>query len=166
MKLLTMADPISSPIDDVIQRINRNYTHRSVATYWNNRYYLAVPLDNSVDNNAVLVYNFILKQWESVDTYPTGFDIFDFVIAKKDNQRRMYGVDTDNGVFLMEQLNWDEYQDWAVGDPNAGVPRLPFYLASTLQALSFPSNPITAVLKTRRYSFNSIGDKRFSTAET
>jgi hypothetical protein len=165
MKLLTMADPISAPIDDVIQRINRNYAHRAVATYWNNRYYLAVPLDGSVDNNAILVYNFILRQWESVDTYPAGFDVFDFIIAKKDNQRRMYIADTDKGIFLSEQLNWDEYQDWPVGDPNAGEPVLPFYLPATLEALSFPANPITAVLKTRRYSFNSIGDKRFSTAE-
>lgn len=165
MKLLTMADPISAPIDDVIQRINRNYAHRAVATYWNNRYYLAVPLDGSVDNNAVLVYNFILRQWESVDTYPAGFDIFDFIIAKKDNQRRMYGIDTDQGVFLMEQLNWDEYQNWSIGDPNAGKPVLPFYIPTTLEALSFPANSINAILKTRRYSFNSIGDKRFSTAE-
>ena len=165
MKLLTMADPISAPIDDVIQRINKTYAYRSVATYWNNRYYLAVPLDSSVDNNAILVYNFILRQWESVDTYPAGFDVFDFVIAKKDNQRRMYGVDTDKGIFLMEQLNVDEYQDWAVGDPNAGEPLLPFYLPATLEALSFPHNSINATLKTRRYSLNSIGDKRFSTAE-
>ena len=165
MKLLTMADPISAPIDDVIQRINRTYAHRAVATYWNNRYYLAVPLDGSADNNAILVYNFILKQWESVDTYPAGFDVFDFIIAKKDNQRRMYIIDTDQGIFLSEQLNWDEYQNWAVGDPNAGKPVLPFYIPTTLEALSFPANPINAILKTRRYSFNSIGDKRFSTAE-
>jgi hypothetical protein len=26
-------------------------------------YYLAVPLDDSVDNNCILVYNFILKNW-------------------------------------------------------------------------------------------------------
>ena len=165
MKLLTMADPISAPIDDVIQRINRNYAYRAVATYWNNRYYLAVPLDGSVDNNAVLVYNFILRQWESVDTYPTGFDVFDFIVAKKDNQRRMYIVDSDQGIFLAEQLNWDEYQNWAAGDPNSGKPTLPFYIPTTLEALSFPANPVNAILKTRRYSFNSIGDKRFSTAE-
>ena len=160
MKLLTMADPISAPIDDVIQRINRTYAHRSVATYWNNRYYLAVPLDSSVDNNAVLVYNFILKQWESVDTYPTGFDIFDFIVAKKGNQRRLYGVDTDQGIFLMEELNWDEY------GVSTGTPILPFYIPSTLSSSSFTPNAITAILKTRRYGFQSIGDKRFSTAET
>jgi hypothetical protein len=159
MKLLTMADPLSSPIDDVIQRINRSYSHRAVGTYWNNRYYLAVPLDASTDNNAILVYNFILKQWESVDTYPAGFDIFDFVVAKKDNQRRMYGVDTDQGLFLLEQLSHDEYGG------STGTPILPFYVPELLSESAFAPNEIDGILKTRKYSFNSIGDKRFSTAE-
>ncbi len=159
MKLLTMADPISAPIDDVIQRINKTYAYRSVATYWNNRYYLAVPLDSSVDNNAILVYNFILRQWESVDTYPAGFDIFDFVVAKKDNQRRMYGIDTDNGIFLMEELNYDEY------GISSGIPILPFYLPATLSGSSFSPNAINGILKTRRYVFGTMQDKRFSSAE-
>jgi hypothetical protein len=165
MKLLSMADPISAPIDDVIQRINNTYAYRSVATYWNNRYYIAVPIDGSTDNNAVLVFNFILKQWESVDVYPVGFDIFDFIVAKKDNQRRLYAADTDQGIFLLEELNWDEYQDWAVGDPNSGKPVLPFYLPATLEPLSFPKNNIIGILETRKYSFGNIGDKRFSSAE-
>jgi len=159
MKLLTMSDPISAPIDDVIQRINRAASDRAVATYWNNRYYLAVPLDSSTDNNAILVYNFILKQWESIDTYPAGFDIFDFVVAKKEQQRRMYGVDTDQGLFLMEQLNHDEY------GAATGTPMLPFFIPDTLSTASFTAIEIQGILKTRRYSFNGIGDKRFSTAE-
>ena len=60
----------------------------------------------------------------------------------------------------MEQLNWDEY------GPSTGSPILPFFLPATLAPLSFTPNPIIAILKTRRYSFKSIGDKRFSTAET
>ncbi|NDB58211.1 hypothetical protein EB001_07175, partial [bacterium] len=58
-RLMSVADPLSAPIDDVIQRINKNYSSRSVATYWNNRYYLAVPLDSSVDNNAILVFSLL-----------------------------------------------------------------------------------------------------------
>lgn len=160
MRLLTLADPISAPIDDVIQRINRAYAHRSVAAYWNNRYYLAVPLDSSTENNTILVYNFILKNWESVDTYPAGFDVFNFLVGKKDNQRRLFSVDTDQGVFLMEQLNWDEY------GASTGTPILPFYLPATLSGSMFTPNQITAILKTRRYSFNTIADKRYSTVET
>lgn len=160
MRLMTIADPLSSPIDDVIQRINRAYAHRAVATYWNNRYYLAVPLDGSTDNNAILVYNFILKNWESVDVYPAGFDCFNFLIGKKANQRRLFITDTDEGIFMAEELNWDEY------GASTGTPLLPFYLPATLQEALFTPNTINGVLETRRYTFNTLGDKRFSTAET
>lgn len=160
MRLMTIADPISSPIDDIIQRINRTYAHRCVATYWNNRYYLAVPLDNSVDNNAILVYNFILKNWESIDSYPAGFDVFNFLIGKKDNQRRLFAVDSEQGVFMMEELEHDEYGN------GTGTPVLPFYLPALLSSTSFTPNPIQASLKTRRYSFGDVTDKRFSTIES
>lgn len=159
VRLMTIADPVSAPIDDVIQRINRNYAHRAVATYWNNRYYLAVPLDSSTDNNAVLVYNFILRAWESVDEYPAGFDVLNFAIAKKDNQRRLYAIDSDQGVFLMEQLDWDEY------GTSTGIPTIPCWLPTSLSPLSFTPVPIQATLKTRRYTMQGVMDKRFSSTE-
>ena len=81
MRLLTIAEPLSAPISDVIARINFDAVDRAVATYWENRYYLAVPLDDSEVNNAVLVYNFINKAWESVDTYPTNVSIQNDVAA-------------------------------------------------------------------------------------
>lgn len=312
MKLLTMSDPISSPIDDVIQRINRDYAYRAVATYWNNRYYLAVPLDDSTVNNSVLVYNFILKAWESVDTYPTlvstkntvtadnwllytsgplsaadnewvyvniskssgstrhglavgdyvnvnfgppsyrgpydatgyppsgtykvlydqpagiGFadtyfvikiptssfiyppyagnynwnytggtnctfskaesiSLKDFIVVKKNNQRRMFLVDNAQGIFLTEELDWDEFGD-SLGDPilpspltsdtasNIALGRYgnlilvaptdtagnPNANVIVLNPLAFTKNDIQAILQTRKYSFQGIGDKRFS----
>ena len=159
VRLLTLADPLSAPIDDVIQRINKNFSSRAVATYWNNRYYLAVPLDASEDNNAILVYNFILKSWESVDVYPVGFDVFSFLLGKKDKQRRLYAVDGNQGFFLMEQLEYDEY------GPAIGTPVLPFFIPTQINEATFTPNAINGVLETRRYTFNSIGDKRFSTSE-
>lgn len=159
MRLLTNSEPLSKPIDDVIQRINKNYVHRSVGIYWNNRYHLAVPLDNSVNNNCVLVYNFIIKQWESVDTYPSGFDVLNFLIAKKNNQRRLFGIDTDEGVFLFEELEHDEY------GASLGTPILPFYLPELLSSTSFTPNEIQSELITRLYDFKQLRDKRFSTAE-
>ena len=159
LRLLTSSDPLSSNIDDVIQRINKTAIQNSIGIYWNNRYYLAVPLDSSTDNNAVLVYNFILKNWESVDTYPAGFDVIKFGVGKKSNQRRQYGFDTDQGVFLMEELEYDEY------GAATGTPILPFYLPATLSGSSFTANQIQGELKTRLYTFNNLRDKRFSTSE-
>ena len=165
MRLLTNAQPLSAPIDDVIQRINRTYAYRAVGVYWGNRYYLAVPVDGSSENNAVLVYNFILNAWESVDTYPAGVDVFNFVIAKKDNLRRLYFVDSDQGVFLTEELDYDEYGN-NIGTPVLheafpSVPYLPFELGQS----EFQGNLIQSSLTTRRYIFGTFSDKRFSGSE-
>ena len=59
----------------------------------------------------------------------------------------------------MEELAYDEY------GPSVGMPVLPFFLPATISTASFTPNTINGVLKTRRYTFNSIGDKRFSTSE-
>lgn len=165
MRLLTNAQPISAPINDVISRINRTYAYRSVAVYWDNRYYLAVPLDSSTTNNAVLIYNFILNAWESVDTYPVGVDVFNFVVAKKDNIRRLFIIDSNEGLFLTEELNYDEYGS-QIGKPKCNDAT--FKLDSEgarLQPTAFSPVTIDSSLKTRRYTFGSYNDKRFSSAE-
>lgn len=159
MRLLTSESPISAPIDDFIKRINRTYAYRSVGCYWNNRYFLAVPIDGSSKNNAVLVYNFILKAWETIDTYPDGIDIFNFVIAKKDDQRRLFIIDTDQGIFLTEELEYDEYGN------EIGIPTIPAYLPFYLGESKYQSNLIASSLTTRRYVFNTFNDKRFSGTE-
>lgn len=165
VRLLTLSEPLSSPISDVIERINYNYVSKAVGAYFENRYYLAVPLDSSTVNNAVLVYNFINKAWESVDTYPTGFDIKNFHIAKNGNRRRLFAIDQNEGVFLMENLNWDEY------GVSGGTPQLDdplFKLGSSYATLSssiFTPNYIQAVLKTRAYAFDTNREKRFSSVQ-
>jgi hypothetical protein len=159
MRLLTIAEPLSAPVSDVIARINFNAVDKAIATYWENRYYLAVPLDNSTVNNAVLVYNFLNKAWESVDTYNPSQAIEDFVVAKKGNRRRMFMVDRVQGLYLLEQLDWDEY------DNSIGSPELPFYIPATLSALAFQPVEIDAELITRAYSFQTNREKRFSSVQ-
>ena len=263
MRLLTIAEPLSAPITDVIDRINFNAVHNAVATYFENRYYLAVPLDDSEANNAVLVYNFINKAWESVDTYPintsvennrvsatstatyvsgafitgiivtsatahgltagdkvnitftgsfanpygqdkrypngtynvevvhniyqfeikvpytddlampSGFyfgsdcevakaetlSFMDFVVAKKGKRRRLFMINDRQGVFLLEELNYDEF-----GLAN-GSPFVPFFIPTELQPLSFTPIQIDAELITRAYSFQTSREKRFSSIQ-
>ena len=165
VRLLTLSEPLSSPISDVIERINYNYVSKAVGAYFENRYYLAVPLDSSTVNNAVLVYNFINKAWESVDTYPTGFDIKNFHIAKNGNRRRLFAIDQNEGVFLMENLNWDEY-GVSGGTPQLDNPLFKLDSAyATLSSSIFTPNYIQAVLKTRAYAFDTNREKRFSSVQ-
>ena len=159
MRLLTLGEPLSSPIDDVIQRINRNYSKQSVGIYWNNRYYLAVPLDSNTTNKHVLVYNFINKAWESVDSFPSGFNVVKFIVAKRGNSRRLFAVDGAQGLFLMEEKEWDEY------GASTGTPILPFTLPVTLLEGAFQANLILGRVETRTYIMDSMEDKRFSSVE-
>lgn len=54
-KLQSVTIPLSDPIQPVIDRINWQYAGDSVAQYWDNKYYLAVPLDEAEQIGPELV---------------------------------------------------------------------------------------------------------------
>lgn len=58
--------PISRPIQKIIDRINRNVIDKSEAIIFDNYYICAVPLDNHVTNNTLIVYDFLIKQWVGI----------------------------------------------------------------------------------------------------
>lgn len=95
--------PLSSPINPIIQRINRGVWDKSVGVYFDNRYYLAVPLDGSQVNNAILIFNFINKQWESIDTTNApNWDISDLIVGGKKSDRAVYAINSQGGVHRLD----------------------------------------------------------------
>lgn len=58
-----LGESLSFPIRDLIDRINVAAVSKCCATYWNNRYLLAVPLDDSTVPNTLLVYNTLTETW-------------------------------------------------------------------------------------------------------
>lgn len=158
LKLLGNTTPLSDPISDIIARINANAVQNAVGRVFNNRYYLAVPLDSSTRNNAVLVYSMLNKAWESVDTFPSGMCIDNLLVAIYGSARRLYATNKEGGIFVMEELNYDEYLP-----TGSGVP-LPFVLPATLTT-SFNQNDILGQIITRRYFYQTFAGKRFSYAE-
>jgi len=120
-----------------------------------------------------LVYNFILKNWESVDEYGEDIDVFSFATGKRDTQRRLYMIDRKEGVLLSEELQFDEYGS------NSGTPMLdvtpvsgPFvgltgaYVPFTLTVDGFDNKPIYGEIITRRFTADEGRSKRFSSIET
>lgn len=59
--------PISKPIQPDIDRINFNFAHKACATVWENKYFLAVPLDGATKNTHILVFDLIKQRW--IGTY-------------------------------------------------------------------------------------------------
>ena len=53
----TNTNLISQKINKTISRMNSNYSKNSVGCYYNNKYYLAIPVDNSSTNNLLIEYD-------------------------------------------------------------------------------------------------------------
>lgn len=184
LKLLGNTLPLSEPIDDYFDNVNFDYAANVTASYFDNRFFIAFPTGSSVFNNSILVYNTLNQAWESIDTYPTGMSIDNFVPAFHNNKRRLFIVSNTGktatvtvtvypgptivntvvgkfgGIFLSEELNGgDEFLGII------GTPLLPFSLPATLSSTEYVTVPVAASIRSREYTFDSQLTKRFSRAE-
>jgi hypothetical protein len=179
LKLLGNTLPLSEPIADFFDTVNYNAVQNSVATYFNNRFYIAMPTGTATRNDKILVYNTLNQAWESIDYYPTGLFQDNFILSAYINQRRLMiitnfaGSTQYGGVFLTEeQVEGDEFNTSDV------TPLLPFNLfPASLQPNGEPVKTestiattqnfihIPASIKTREYAFGGTSEKRFSRGE-
>lgn len=138
--------PLSAPIDPIIRTINFTAPNATVAQYFNNRYYLAVPINGSTRNNAVLIYNFINQQWESVDTPPNGF-FYDYMTVSLNaaGTPTLYMISYEGGIYAYEQNEMDDFA--SLTQPAAT------YL-------------INGSIRTRRLTYGTSGLKRFNRVTT
>lgn len=136
--------PLSESINETIKRINREAWDQSVAIYFDNRYYIAVPLDESSDNNAILVYNFLNKQWESIDTVDDGnYHTTNMMVVGDGNDRGVYAVNNVGGVHRLDQRV-------------DGVDRVITQIGGSQVTPNIPAS-----VTTRQYTVNSMDRKKW-----
>ena len=58
---------VSRKIKNIISRMNKNYADKSVAIYYDNKYYIAIPVDGSETNNMLIEYNTINQSFMTYD---------------------------------------------------------------------------------------------------
>jgi len=93
--------PLSSPINDLIGRINQSKIGTCCAIYWRNRYLLSVPIDSSDTPDRVFCYHLLAQAWTGDWT---GWEPRDWVITAFGGKLRM-NFGGQNGVFY----TWDDY---------------------------------------------------------
>jgi hypothetical protein len=147
-------EPLSKNIQPYIDRINADYADKAVGILFENRYYLAVPLDSvrgagdAYGNNAILVYNFLNKGWESLDTFgDSRFLIKNFVIGSASERNNIYVVTSNGGLHQIEAS--ESSNDTLNVDNSAAV----------------VSPTIDASLTTRGYDLGTMERKRFTDAQ-
>jgi hypothetical protein len=136
--------PLSEPINETIKRINKEAWDQSVAIYFDNRYYIAVPLDASSDNNAILVYNFLNQRWESIDTVDDGnYHTTNMMVVGDGNDRGVYAVNNVGGVHRLDQRV-------------DGVDRVITQIGGSQVTPNIPAS-----VTTRQYTLNSMDRKKW-----
>ena len=148
--------PLSETIQPFIDRINQNFAYLSCGVYFNNRYWLAVPLDSEVGAgdanklNTIFVYNFINQGFESIDTVnSTDFAIRELLVAREGSQNALYLTTVEGGVHKLDALEGGDEVSQKAGE----APEL------------FDPIPVVSQLTTRQYDADSMDRKNFSRAE-
>ena len=140
--------PLSEAINVTIKRINKAHWDKSVAVYFDNRYFLAVPLDDSTKNNAIIIYNFLNKQWESIDQVnDTDFHISNLLVVGEGDARGVYAVNDIGGVQKL-----DERVD--------GVDRIVTQIGGDSKSINVPGS-----LTTRQYTLGNLERKNWKQFE-
>jgi hypothetical protein len=176
LKLLGNTMPLSEPIDNFFDNVNYAAASKTVASYYDNRFFIALPTGSETRPNAVLVYNTLNQNWESIDTYPvtsTGSLYIDgYAVCQYGNQRRQFiltnfwGPTKFGGIFLTEEFPNTQFPIY--GDQfntSTGTPALPFFLPATLNSGAPYLFPIDARIRSREYTFDNTNQKRFSRGE-
>lgn len=141
--------PLSEAIDGTIKDINKAAWEGSSAVYFDNRYYIAVPTGSSTTNNKVIVFNFLNKAWESVDSYAdTNFNIEKLIVAGFGDKRGVYAVNTLGGVHQLEASDINS-QDSTISEVGG----------------SAQLNNISTRLRTRQYILSTIDRKKWNNFE-
>ena len=140
--------PLSESIQSTINRINTLYSSGAQSVYFDNRYYLAVPLDQSNRNNALIIYNFLNKQWESIDSVNSpDFHITNMFVAGEADKRGVYITNDVGGINRLEARA-------------SGVDRIVSITGGTVESIG-----ISATATTRQFTLGKLDRKKWKSFE-
>jgi hypothetical protein len=146
--------PISETIQPYIDRINQDYAHLSCGVYFNNRYWLAVPLDstpgagNATKLNTLIVYNFINQGFESIDSVDSeDFAIRELLVGREGAQNALYLTTEEGGLHKVDARDGGDVVSLTAG-------------SSDNESLDVISQVIT-----RQYDADQLDRKTFSRGE-
>ncbi len=132
------AIPLSRPIQDQFKDVNFAAAEKACGIVFDNKYFLAVATGSATDNTKVFVYDILNTAWTSIDSFPSGFVIDDFVTVlhgSNPTKRRLFAVN-DKGWHLVDEAATD--------------------ITGTIGNASTTSTAITAKLKTRSFTLGNM----------
>jgi hypothetical protein len=154
LSMQVQEQPISEPIDSLIQRINWNAVAGAQAVVHGDYYRLAVPIDGATANNVVLVYDAVRGYWQGYDEYPDDFTPDLLGVARYLGRRCAYAIDRDRAsVAMLDHGTTDAAREF-------GIPSLVDPYPAVVSG-----REITSIMQTRGYILLDDGPKRFRSGQ-
>jgi len=97
--------PLSTKIRQIMSRVNWQVGYKISLGYWNNKLYVALPLDGSTVCNACAVYNFITENWygewifnDSISMNIQSWQVVDYL-----GLQRLHAITEDGRIFVTDE---------------------------------------------------------------
>lgn len=90
---------LSAKIKPEINKINQEYIHKAQGMFFDNKYFLAVPVNQSTTNNVVYVYDVIKKVWLPPIYYGVDGDIECWGKYVEDDTEYFYWGSSDGYIY-------------------------------------------------------------------
>lgn len=107
--------PVTTLVPNLMARINATYSYKAASIYFDNYYLLAVPIDNSTTNNAVIVFDMLHQQQISSGAVPVCVGVWKNIRAQQwavtnfSGKQELYYLDSMDGtVHKMFTLESDD----------------------------------------------------------
>lgn len=96
--------PLSAPIRRTFSRVNWNAANKVSMAYFDNKLFVALPLDNATVCNSVLVYNFITESWFGEWNFADelGMAIQGWTIGNYLGSQRLHCITEDGRIFVTD----------------------------------------------------------------
>jgi len=89
-----LSEPISQGIQEFIRRMTPSAAHKATAAVFDNKYYLALPIDGATENNAVFVFDLVRKRWEAI----LDRSVVEFLVNTIADEERLLGAMFDSTI--------------------------------------------------------------------
>lgn len=107
-RIATAPVAVSDAIEPFLRnRVNWRAVSGACACAVGEYFYLAVPIDGSTTNNALLPYNLTTQQWEGWHTFPEGVSFARLLATDYQGRRRLFGIDPQRYVYLVGEGGCD-----------------------------------------------------------
>jgi len=113
------SEPLSRPIQSYIDRINWQYAvDKACSVFYDNKYFIAVPLDTSTYNNYVFIYNPLndLQRIGNAWTIIPDVNVNHWIITDYNNVEQLYAgeASADGKMYLFWDLDSTDFNGTAI----------------------------------------------------